>query len=172
MLKIDLKKNLLPFSLTAFIIAADQISKAIVDRSLKLEDIVRVWGDFLWIWYSRNTGMVFSIGTDLPQAVKNILLLALPTVALIILTVYYLKSKELEGAQRWCFAAILGGGLGNLIDRFFQPDGAVIDFISFKFYGILTMERFPAFNVADSSIVIAAVALILSYIISGKRSHS
>ena len=59
----------------------------------------------------------------------------------------------------------MGGGFGNLFDRFFRPEG-VVDFIDFKFYGILGFERFPTFNVADISIVICGILLLVSFIIT------
>jgi signal peptidase II len=111
--------------------------------------------------------MAFSIGSGLPEGIRDILFLALPVAVLLFLLVFYFKSQQITGVQRWCFAAILGGGIGNLIDRFFRPEG-VIDFISFKFYGILGFERYPTFNVADSTVVIAGIIMVLSYI-SGQK---
>ncbi len=87
------------------------------------------------------------------------------------MVVYYLRSKSLTDFQRWCFAAILGGGVGNLIDRFFRV-GGVVDFVSVRFYGIFGFERWPTFNVADSTVVVAGIALLASFVReeSGSRS--
>jgi signal peptidase II len=65
---------------------------------------------------------------------------------------------------------ILGGGLGNLIDRIFRPEG-VVDYLSFKFYGMFGLERFPAFNVADSSIVVSGILLVILFILQERRNR-
>ncbi len=157
----------LPFSLTAVIVVFDQLVKVLIKSSLRIGEKVEIIDDFFWFWHVRYKGMAFSLGRDLPEGIRDILFLALPVAVLLFLLVFYFKSQQITGVQRWCFAAILGGGIGNLIDRFFRPEG-VIDFISFKFYGILGFERYPTFNVADSTVVIAGIIMVLSYI-SGQK---
>ena len=157
----------LPFSLTAVIIVIDQLAKVLIKSSLRIGEKIEIIDDFFWFWHVRNKGMAFSLGSGLPEGIRDILFLALPVAVLLFLLVFYFKSQQITGVQRWCFAAILGGGIGNLIDRFFRPEG-VIDFISFKFYGILGFERYPTFNVADSTVVIAGIIMVLSYI-SGQK---
>lgn len=165
------KKRLLPFTLTALILVVDQITKHMVVRNLKIFEKSEVLGDFLWIWHTRNTGMLFSVGHTLPPGLRTVIFIALPALALALMLLYYFKSGEIREIQRWCFAAILGGGLGNLVDRIFRTENAVIDFISFKFYGLLGMERYPSFNAADSAIVCGSVALVLSILFTGIRSR-
>ena len=160
-------RKFLPFSLTALIIAVDQLTKVLIQNSFRIGEKIKIIDDFFWFWHVRNKGMAFSIGSGLPEGIRDILFLALPVAVLLFLLVFYFKSQQITGVQRWCFAAILGGGIGNLIDRFFRPEG-VIDFISFKFYGILGFERYPTFNVADSTVVIAGIIMVLSYI-SGQK---
>ncbi len=160
-------RKFLPFSLTALIIAVDQFTKVLIQNSFRMGEKIKIIDDFFWFWHVRNKGMAFSIGSGLPEGIRDILFLALPVAVLLFLLVFYFKSQQITGVQRWCFAAILGGGIGNLIDRFFRPEG-VIDFISFKFYGILGFERYPTFNVADSTVVIAGIIMVLSYI-SGQK---
>ena len=157
----------LPFSLTAVIVVFDQLVKVLIKSSLRIGEKVEIIDDFFWFWHVRNKGMAFSLGSGLPEGIRDILFLALPVAVLLFLLVFYFKSQQITGVQRWCFAAILGGGIGNLIDRFFRPEG-VIDFISFKFYGILGFERYPTFNVADSTVVIAGIIMVLSYILGQK----
>ncbi len=159
--------KLLPFGLTAVVIVIDQLAKILVKGSLRIGEKIEIIDEFFWFWHVRNKGMAFSLGSGLPEGIRDILFLALPVAVLLFLLVFYFKSQQITGVQRWCFAAILGGGIGNLIDRFFRPEG-VIDFISFKFYGILGFERYPTFNVADSTVVIAGIIMVLSYI-SGQK---
>jgi len=157
----------LPFSLTAVIIVIDQLAKVLIKSSLRIGEKIEIIDEFFWFWHVRNKGMAFSLGSGLPEGIRDILFLALPVAVMLFLLVFYFKSHQITGVQRWCFAAILGGGIGNLIDRFFRPEG-VVDFISFKFYGILGFERYPTFNVADSTVVIAGIIMVLSYI-SGQK---
>ena len=66
-------------------------------------------------------------------------------------------------SQRWAVAGIIGGGMGNIIDRIFRPNG-VVDYISVKFYGIFGMERWPTFNIADASVVVCCLYLLVTII--------
>jgi signal peptidase II len=70
--------------------------------------------------------------------------------------------------QRWVLCGIVGGGIGNVIDRIFRPEG-VVDFVSVKFYGLFGLERWPTFNVADSSVVVCAILLVVSTIVIDSR---
>ena len=63
---------------------------------------------------------------------------------------------------------IVGGGLGNLIDRFFRAEG-VVDFIDVKFYGLFGLERWPTFNVADSAVVVCGLILVISFIVTSVK---
>jgi signal peptidase II len=157
------RRNLVPLLLAPAIVVIDQATKLVVERTMRVGQIIEVWGDFLWLWHVRNTAMAFSLGAGLPAGIRAVLLGALPVVVLAGILVYYLRSKTLTVFQRWCFAAILGGGVGNLIDRFFRV-GGVVDFVSVRFYGIFGFERWPTFNVADSTVVVAGIALLASFV--------
>ncbi|MDP3178801.1 MAG: signal peptidase II, partial [Spirochaetaceae bacterium] len=94
----------------------------------------------------------------LPPILRSVALIVLPLALICVLLFYYFKHDDLAGLQRWLVCGIAGGGLGNLIDRIFRPQG-VVDFLSFKFYGIFGYERWPTFNVADSAVVVSAILL-------------
>ncbi|HOX92234.1 MAG TPA: signal peptidase II, partial [Spirochaetales bacterium] len=64
----------------------------------------------------------------------------------------------LQGAE---LAGIIGGGMGNILDRIFRADG-VVDFLSVKFYGLFGLERWPTFNVADATVVVCGILLAAS----------
>jgi signal peptidase II len=159
----------LPFSLTFVVVFLDQLTKIVIDSYLEVGERIVVFGDFLWLWHVRNKGMAFSLGNTLPSEIKSTLFLLLPVAVLLLLLIYYFRSKDISNLQRWCFAAILGGGLGNLLDRFLRPSG-VIDFVSVKFYGLLGLERYPTFNLADSSVVVAGIMMIISYLTTRQGS--
>jgi signal peptidase II len=77
------------------------------------------------------------------------------------LIIYYLTTADFTWLQRWIIAGILGGGIGNIIDRIARSEG-VVDFISVKFYGLFGLERWPTFNIADSSVVICCFILFFT----------
>ncbi|MDR0389773.1 MAG: signal peptidase II [Spirochaetaceae bacterium] len=154
--------KLLPFSLTLFVIALDQFTKALIIRYFPQNGsyIKEVFGnDLLWITHVRNKAIAFSLGQNLTESLRPLVFVVFPIAALGFLIWYYWKSKDLSTVQRWAIAGIIGGGIGNIIDRIARPDG-VVDFISVKFYGLFGLERWPTFNVADSSVVISGLILI------------
>ncbi|TXT48687.1 MAG: signal peptidase II [Spirochaetes bacterium] len=150
------------FATIGFIVGLDQLTKELIQRRIPYNTVgARLWNDFLWIVHTKNLGIAFSIGDGLPQAARVLLFIGLPLVFLIFTVLYCLRAETLTRFQRASIYLIISGGLGNLIDRTFRPDG-VVDFISLAFYGLFGLERFPTFNVADSSISVGAVLLILS----------
>ena len=89
---------------------------------------------------------------------------------LVVILVYYLRTNDLSRFQRWLLAAVFGGGLANMVDRVFRPQG-VVDFVDVKFYGLFGMERYPTFNVADSSVVVAGILLLVSFLAAELRAN-
>ncbi|MDR3115227.1 MAG: signal peptidase II [Treponema sp.] len=167
-MKVDTKSKVLPFLLSGFIILLDQGVKEFIVTHWSGTRILDVFGnDFLWIIHVRNKAIAFSLGHNLPDSLRPLLFIVLPIIVLGLLLGYYLKSKEFFGFRRWLFAGIMGGGIGNILDRIFRPDG-VVDFISVKFYGFLGMERWPTFNIADASVVVCCIILLISSFISPK----
>jgi signal peptidase II len=161
-------KKIIPFSLTAFVILADQIVKSFIVANWPIlpesggtfiSDVFA--NDLLWIIHVRNKAIAFSMGDTLPDSIRPAVFIILPLLVLAVVVWYYFKSTEFTGIQQWAVAGIIGGGLGNIIDRIFRPDG-VVDFISVKFFGILGFDRWPTFNIADASVVISCTILLLS----------
>ena len=161
-----------PFLLTAFVVLLDQASKAFIVSNWPREGTVirDVFNNgFLLIYHVRNKAIAFSIGDNLPDQLRFPIFVVIPILVLIFLVLYYFKIGDFTKLQRWAIAGILGGGVGNIIDRIFRPDG-VVDFISVKFYGILGMERWPTFNVADSSVVVCCFILFFTMIKPQKQA--
>jgi signal peptidase II len=172
-MKLIEKGKLLPFTLSGLIILLDQAVKSYIaikwpQNGTLIKDLL---GGFLQIYHVRNKAIAFSLGHNIPDTVKPLLFIILPILVLGFLVWYYLKSNEFAGIQRWAVAGIIGGGAGNLIDRIFRPEG-VVDYISVKFYGFLGMERWPTFNIADSSVVVSCIILFLTIMISPRRETS
>ncbi len=163
---------LLPFALTAAIIILDQVTKFLVASTIKPNRIGwRAIGDFFWIVHQQNTGAAFSMGDALSEPFRIGILILIPLTLMVALVVYYMKTEELSKVQRWALCGIVGGGLGNLIDRIFRPEG-VIDFLSVKFYGLFGLERWPTFNVADSSVVVCGILLVVAGFFAVPTRHS
>jgi len=161
----------LPFLLTFIILILDQVTKAWVVRTIEYHTIgYSFFNEFLRIIHTRNLAIAFSIGAGLPDTLRSVLFILFPTLVMVALVFFYFRTDEVTGFQRWCLAAILGGGLGNIIDRIFRPLG-VVDFIDVKFYGIFGLERWPTFNVADSSVVMAGILLIISMLVSERINN-
>ncbi|MCL2792696.1 MAG: signal peptidase II [Spirochaetaceae bacterium] len=166
----NLKNKLIPFSITFFVILVDQITKYIVVKTVPLFVIkFSFFDEFLRIVHVRNKAIAFSIGSGLPDDVRTIAFSIFPLIILILLIIYIFRTNEFTIPQRWFLSGIIGGGFGNLIDRFFRPDG-VVDFIDVKFFGIFGLERWPTFNVADSAIVVCGILLFASLFFKSKKS--
>ena len=163
------KEALLPFLLSAVILIVDQVTKALIVNKIPVNTIGATFlGGFFRIIHVRNPGIAFSMGDSMPLFLRKGLFVLLPLVILVILAGYYLKTEGLPRFQRYAIAGILGGGLGNIIDRIFRPAG-VVDFLDFRFYGLFGLERWPTFNVADMTVVISGILLVLAFIFEERR---
>ena len=170
-MKLD-KERTLPLLLTGIIILVDQCTKAIIAVNWPIGTMIAdvFKNDFLHIYHVRNKLIAFSLGTKIPDPVKPVIFIVLPLLVLGILLWYYLNSSTFTRMQRWATAGIIGGGIGNIIDRIFRPEG-VVDFISVKFYGLFGFERWPTFNIADSSVVVCCILLFFTIIIVPKKTR-
>ena len=165
------KKNFFPLSLTVFVVALDQLTKAWIVKHVPMHGFGSAYfGDFFRIIHVRNKGVAWSIGANLPSILRIVLFTVVALAFLVILGFFMVKSKDFIMSQRWFLGGIIGGGLGNILDRIFRPDG-VVDFIDVKFYGIFGMSRFPTFNVADSFITVCAILLIISMFTEERKNR-
>lgn len=163
------KAPITPLVLTATIVCADQLTKFLVIQIISLGSIVPILGDFVAITHVRNLGMAFSLGDSLSPPLRRLFFIAAPLVVMAGVGIYYFGNSELTKGMRWALAGILGGGIGNLIDRIARPSG-VVDFMMVRVYGFLGMTYWPVFNVADSSVVVSGILLVLLFAIA-ERKH-
>lgn len=162
-----------PLVAALVIVLLDQISKALIVANIPVNTIGWAWGgDFFWLVHQRNIGVAFSLGNGLPDEWRQILFVAIPLLVLVALGVYVWIDQKLTPGQRWALGLILGGGLGNIIDRAIPPGGVpgVVDFLSFRLYGFLGMERFATFNLADSAVTVGGALLVLTLLWGRRRS--
>ena len=145
-------------------IALDQVTKLLVVTNLELGEVVPVVGDLIQFHFVKNSGAAFSIGNAYTWIFS---ILAAAVTAFIIWFARRIRSF----AWAWVFGLLLGGTIGNLIDRLFREPGFgvghVIDF--------LTIPLLPAiFNLADVSITAAMVLFLILTIrgigFDGRRS--
>lgn len=155
----------LPLVLSAGIILCDQITKYIILKTIPVfgttgEDFIKeIWGEVVWFMHIYNRGAMFSLGNDFYGLLRAVLLFILPII-LILFMLYVVVYSNWEKKMRWVAAGIVGGGMGNMIDRIFRDEG-VLDFISVNFYGLFGLYRWPTFNIADASVVISMIFWIL-----------
>ena len=164
--------KMLPLSLLFFVVLIDQITKFLVIENIpvvvdRVESAYSFFGDFLRIIHVQNPGVAFSIGHTLSHQMRAVLFAVAPFIVIVWAMVVYFRNNTFTTLQRWAICGIIGGGLGNLYDRFFRVDG-VVDFIDVKFYGLFGLERWPTFNIADASILICCFLLIISFLTSIK----
>jgi len=146
--------------IAAVIILLDQFIKIIVKMNLPLYQSKVIWGDLILLTHVRNTGAAFSISLGSPEFNRAFFIIMTIFAILFVLYMIYRSGTKL---QRIALSMVIGGAIGNLIDRVLF--GYVTDFVDLDFPDII-MQRWPVFNVADSSIVIAMGLLILDAILN------
>ncbi|HQX81015.1 MAG TPA: signal peptidase II [Vicinamibacterales bacterium] len=145
--------------LTIGLIVADQVTKALVNSALGLYDSTTVIPGFLDLVHVRNEGVAFGLlnSTNLPY--KAAITTALALAALGGIALYARQLQPREWVARLGLACILGGAVGNLIDRVRQ--GYVLDFVDVYW----NTWHFWAFNVADASITIGAILVFVDLLL-------
>ena len=135
------------------VVALDQISKELAVAYLKDTSSVSLIDGVVSFAYTTNTGMAWGMLKDHPWVFKSI-----STVAIVGFAVVYFAVKEQHVLFRLSAGFVIGGGIGNMIDRLFRPEGGVVDFIRTDFMD------FPIFNVADSFITVGAIMLVVYFV--------
>lgn len=136
--------------------AADQLTKALVSGALALGDGVEIAGPFS-IHHVRNTGIAFGLFADATSVV-----IGLTTIAIVALVVFFARSARRHPLLPVAVGLVLGGSLSNLVDRLRL--GHVTDFLDFDYW--------PAFNLADTFIVVGVGLLFLSFVAADRTSAS
>ena len=153
----EVKRN---YHLLAFpaliIIALDQITKLIVVRTLHIHESVPVINGFFNLVHIRNRGMAFGLMSRSDSDLSLYFLIGATIGAVILLIFWFRKLKSEDRKIIIGLSLILGGAVGNLIDRLRLKE--VIDFLDFY----LAQYHWPAFNVADSAITIGTFWLVIS----------
>ncbi len=141
------------------IVIADQVTKFIILREVALHASIPVIPGFFHITHIQNPGGAFGFLANQSAMVRGILFLFVSTLAVGLVLWFYHKTPP---THRWLaagFALIVGGAIGNLIDR--VRFGKVVDFLDFFIRG----WHWPAFNVADSAITVGITIFIIHVVL-------
>ncbi|WP_026073635.1 signal peptidase II [Acetivibrio cellulolyticus] len=129
------------------IIGFDQFTKYMVINSIGFGERIPIIDGFFYLAHWQNTGAAWGI-------MQNGKVFLIPVTVIVSIALVYFMSKSKNKMFKASISMILGGALGNLIDRAFRK-GGVVDFLDFHF----GTYNFPTFNVADSFIVIGTILL-------------
>jgi signal peptidase II len=140
--------------IVAAIVVLDQATKAIVDRSMMLNHSVPVIDGIFSLTYIRNTGAAFGFLARSGEFFRRTFLIGFSIAAIGFIVVMLRRLPQHEKLLTVALGFILGGAIGNLIDRLLY--GEVIDFLDFYW----SYHHWPAFNVADSFITVGVVVIL------------
>lgn len=150
------------FTSLAILIAllTDQFSKFIIQSNFEYSQRIDLVGEFLGLRYVNNNGVGFGLFSGLNPITISIII---SVILFVLISLAIKHRKQIDGPIQFFIGMIIGGALGNLVDRI--RFGYVVDFIE--------LFKFPAiFNFSDSFIVIGVILLILTILIKGKKSAS
>jgi signal peptidase II len=147
-------RMLLVASIVGGILFLDQVTKTLIAQSLEIGQHVPILAGFFDLTHMRNPGAAFSFLAQAPEWFRQPFFLVATGVAIVALLFFILYAQEEGTLLVVAAASILGGAIGNLIDRLLY--GEVIDFLLFYWRD----WAWPAFNVADSCITLGVVGLL------------
>ncbi|MBI4041634.1 MAG: signal peptidase II [Deltaproteobacteria bacterium] len=149
------RKYIILICLAGLVIVVDQMTKLYISHQFELHQTLQVIPNFLNLTYVRNTGAAFGLLAKAPDSFRIPFFIIVPLIALTIIVLIFKKTKETELLMVTALSLVLGGAIGNFIDRL--RFDYVIDFVDVHWFH---RYHWPAFNVADSSIVIGVLLLI------------
>ena len=146
--------------IAVLVVMLDRITKLAIARNIDLHDSVQIIPDFFRLTHVENRGAAFGLFADSPSEWKVALLVLFSVVALVIVTALLWRNSHSLNTTGIGLSLILGGAIGNLWDRLLS--GRVVDFLLFY----VGQYQWPAFNVADSAIVVGAGLLVFEILFS------
>ncbi|HUJ22876.1 MAG TPA: signal peptidase II [Bryobacteraceae bacterium] len=148
----------LMYGLAVTVFAVDRLTKWIIETRVSAFDNLVVIPGFFEIVHSQNKGAAFGLFSESTSEWRSVLLIGFSVVALVALTVMLWRTSRFDRKTAVALALILGGALGNVFDR--VRLGTVTDFLLFY----IGSYQWPAFNAADSAIVIGSGLLLLDFL--------
>jgi signal peptidase II len=151
----------------ALSLGLDQVTKTWVVQTLAFTDRIPVIDGFFYLTHVRNPGAAFSLFATAPAEFRVPFFIVTTLIAIVLIVSFYRKLSPGERLSALALGLILGGAVGNLLDRLLY--GAVVDFLHLRLWGGYS---WPDFNVADSSIVIGVALLVLELFVAEGESLS
>jgi signal peptidase II len=148
------------FLIAGLVLLVDRITKLLVSNNIQLHDSVVVVPDFFRLTHVQNRGAAFGLLSESPSQWTVGMLILFSLAALVVVSLLLWRNSHAMTTTGVGLALILGGALGNLWDR--VVDGRVVDFLDFY----LGSYHWPAFNIADSAIVVGALMLVAEILFS------
>ena len=146
------------YVISLVIIAIDQLTKWVIVKTMALGESITVIENFFYLTSHRNSGAAWGILQG------KMLFFYIVTVIVIIGVIYYMqKYARNDILLAVALALILGGAIGNFIDRIFHQE--VVDFFHFYIFNY----SFPIFNIADSALSIGVVLVIIATILDERK---
>jgi signal peptidase II len=140
--------------IAAIVVLLDRLTKGLVARRITLHDSIDVVPGLFRLTHVQNQGAAFGLFSDSPSEWKVAMLILFSLAALAVVSALLWKNGNALNATAIALSLVFGGALGNLWDR--VVSGRVIDFLDFYFGS----HHWPAFNIADSAIVVGALLLL------------
>jgi signal peptidase II len=140
--------------IAAVVVVLDRLTKALVAQRVTLHDSIDIVPGLFRITHVQNQGAAFGLFSESPSEWKVAMLILFSLAALAVVSALLWKNGNALNATAIALSLVFGGALGNLWDR--VVSGRVIDFLDFYF----GPHHWPAFNIADSAIVVGALLLL------------
>ena len=150
----NINKKISALMLTSFIVILDQITKFFIKESLTLGEPINLLGKYVRLNFITNPGMAFGIRVG-----GRMFFIVFTFIATLVILILLFKAKDGHSWTRIGLASILGGAIGNLIDRVMA--GEVVDFIE--------IGPWPIFNIADIAVTFGMVVLIIIVFFEKKK---
>lgn len=150
-------RNVLLASVTGIVIILDQLTKLHIMQTMRLHESIPIVPNLFSLTYIRNPGAAFGLLAGSSNAFRMVFFGLTSVFALVLLCTILFRMPERDWVGRLSVAGILGGAVGNLIDRLRY--GEVIDFLDVY----VETYHWPAFNVADSAITVGVIFLIIHF---------
>lgn len=142
------KKHILIFTTALSVLIFDQLTKFLIRTNFQLNDSIPIIKNILHLTYITNTGSAYGLFKDF-----NVFFIIFSFIVIFAIFYFMKQIKQNEKSLQFAIGLLLGGTIGNLIDRISY--GAVTDFIDFRIW--------PVFNAADSAVTISVILLIILF---------
>lgn len=146
------------FTLSGMIAAIDQVLKWFCQQTMVYGELISVTSFFNWVHF-RNTGVAFSLFADNSETQRILLITIVVVISAVLIKLIHNNPHQ---GESFAYSLILGGAMGNLIDRFFR--GYVVDYLDFYWRS----WHWPAFNLADIAIVVGVFLFVYFSLCSEK----